>query len=67
MTSRIASHYILSAPPIDSVTVEFDGRSGRERKTFAGRSAVSASRRFYAEKMKAGKNPKIVKGDSRPA
>lgn len=45
---------------LTAVTIEYTLRDGRARRTFEGPTAVSASRRFYNEKFKAGKNPTIV-------
>lgn len=42
---------------VKTVTIEYDFAGKRVQKTFAD---VSASRRFYATKMKTCKNPKVV-------
>lgn len=53
----------LMSRSIVSVTVEYDAPTGRRQKTFTGSAAVSGSRRLYAEKLKAGKNPRIVQAE----
>lgn len=45
--------------PKPSVDVEYDVRRARARKHFAD---AHAARRFYASKLRAGKNPRVVKG-----
>lgn len=42
---------------VKSVTIEYDRKGERVQKTFA---SVAASRAFYGQKMRDGKNPKIV-------
>lgn len=51
-------HSSVLSPKVVLVAVEYDGRTGRERKEF---TADSAARRFYAAKSKAGKNPRVVR------
>ncbi len=41
---------------VKSVTLEYDGKGGRVRKTLTD----GAARRLYATLLKGGKNPKIV-------
>lgn len=45
-----------SAQSITSVTIEYDGRTGRERKTVP----FKGSRALYARLLKAGKNPQVI-------
>lgn len=54
---------LASANRIVTVTVEYNITAtctARVRKVFTGAGAVGASRRFYAAKLKAGRNPKVV-------
>jgi hypothetical protein len=44
--------------PNDPVVIEYDSRGKRVTKTF---SSAYAARRFWMEKDKAGKNPKVIK------
>ena len=47
-------------PPPPRIAVEYDGRKGRDVRTFKD---LYAARRFYAAKYRAGKNPKVVSPD----
>lgn len=42
------------------VTVEYDGKNGRETRTFTGAKAGYQARSFYSKQFKAGANPKVV-------
>jgi hypothetical protein len=59
MTRRV-NPLLISLSQITSVTVEYDGPDGRERKEFAGPKAVVASRAFYRRMTAAGRNPRVV-------
>jgi hypothetical protein len=51
------NHPSASFRPACSVTVEYTARGRRVRKTFAD---IWQARRFYAEKHRAGADPRIV-------
>ena len=53
---------LASYHQVVSVTVEYEKNGKRVRKEFVGASAVAASRRFYAAKMKDGCEPRVVGG-----
>jgi hypothetical protein len=44
---------------IESVTVEYDGKTGRKVKIL---TSNSTARRFYLKMAAAGKNPRVVAG-----
>lgn len=43
--------------------VEYDGKSGRDRKPFDDIGS-SAARRFYVQQSMAGRNPRLVRADA---
>jgi hypothetical protein len=52
---------------LTSVTIEYNDRLGRARRTFDGEKAAEAARRFFGEKADAGKRPSVVGGRIGPA
>lgn len=49
---------LMTRPATPGCSVQYDKNGQRVTKAFAD---VYAARRFYVEKLKAGKNPKVLK------
>lgn len=47
--------------PREPITICWDGSRGRQCKTFQGIKGEYEARRFYAAKLKDGKNPSVQK------